>query len=123
MTPPPLPTSSNIENVRSGQKIIIYAILLNIVSFPLRLAFAGDPALNAISALMTLAAIIISIFGLLRLAKGLGYSVILRIVFGVLMILPLISLIVLLVLNAKATAFLRAAGLQVGLLGASKSRS
>jgi hypothetical protein len=38
----------------------------------------------------------------------------------VLMFVPLVGLIVLLVLNSKATAKLRAAGYRVGLLGASR---
>ena len=121
MNPPPVPTATNIEKVRSGQKLIIYAILFNIASLPLR--FINESSLLALSGGLLLIAVVISIIGLIRLAGGLGYSIGLRILFGFLMLVPCVSLIVLLILNAKATTFLRAAGLRVGLLGASQRPS
>jgi len=44
-----------------------------------------------------------------------------KIVIGVCMFIPLVSLITLLLLNSRATTALRAAGYRVGLLGASKA--
>ena len=54
------------------------------------------------------------------LLKGVGqlYGKSPGIVFGILTLVPLVGLIVLLVVNAKATSVLRENGLEVGLLGA-----
>lgn len=115
--------SSAVENVRSGQKLLIYAILLNIGTLPLRLG-THDRVLLIIAGLVGLAAIAVSIIGIIRVSSGLGYHLVWRIVlclvyFGSLVI-PFVSLIVLVLLNSKATARLRIAGYQVGLLGATR---
>ena len=49
------------------------------------------------------------------------YGTALGIVFGFLTLVPCIGLIMLLVINAKATSILRAEGIHVGFLGASAS--
>lgn len=104
----------NIENVASGQKLIIWAILLNILTYGLVYAI-GD-----IAGLLSIAVIVLSFVGLFKLASGLGYSIAAKIGFIILLIIPLIGLITLLILNSKATKALRAAGYKVGLLGASR---
>lgn len=101
-----------IGNVASGQKLIIYAILVNFLTLGLQVAF-GD-----IAGLVGIAAIIMSLVGMFRLASGLGYSTGAKIGLVILLLVPLVGLITLLVLNSRATKALRGAGYKVGLLGA-----
>jgi hypothetical protein len=69
-----------------------------------------------------LAAVAISIVGVLRIDGGLEGSVLSRILYVIAMLLPLINLIIMFTLNMRATKALRAAGYDVGFLGA-KQRS
>ena len=106
--------TARIEKVASGQKLIIYAILINIASILLQLA------LGPVAGLLNLVAIVLSLVGIVRLASGLGYSLAIKILLIILMFIPLINLITLLVINSKAINKLREAGYKVGLMGASK---
>jgi hypothetical protein len=54
------------------------------------------------------------------MATGMGMSLTRKILLVLLMFVPLVSLIVLLILNSRATSALRAAGYRVGFFGASK---
>lgn len=110
----PLANEPGIELVASAQKLIIYSILTYFA------AVAIKAALGPIGFLVLLVALCMGIVGSWRLCTGLGYSIAVRIILMVLMFVPLVSLIVLLVLNAKATGKLREAGYHVGLLGASR---
>jgi hypothetical protein len=105
-------TALPIQKVASGQKLIIYAILVQLLTVGLQIAF-GD-----IAGLVGIVAIVMSLVGMFRLASGLGYSVAARIVLVILLLVPVIGLITLLVLNSRATKALRGAGYKVGLLGA-----
>jgi len=103
---------SSAKEIASAQKLVIYAFILNLV-FNLLLR-TGSP-------LMLVPALAVSVFAVVsvyRLALALGYAMALRILFVVLMFVPLASLIVLLMLISRATKALRAAGYEVGLLGA-----
>jgi len=108
------PDVPSIEKVASGQKLIIYAILVNFLTAALVAAFGNIE----IAGLLGIAAIVMALIGMFRLAGGLGYSTAVKIILLVLLIIPLISLITLLVLNSRATKALRGAGYKVGLLGA-----
>lgn len=110
----PVASDAGIEQVASAQKLIIFSILAY---------FAGAAAqtfLGPIGLLLVLGAVLMGLIGTFRLCSGLGYSMAVRVILIVLMFVPLVSLIVLLVLNARATARLRAAGYRVGLLGATR---
>jgi hypothetical protein len=121
MTPPPLPDSSpaTVEKVRSGQKMLLWGVLLHVASTVVRLANPSPIILTA-SGLMGLLAIILSIIGTIRVSSGLRYHIALRIACCVFMIIPLANIVTLLILSREATACLRAAGYQVGLMGADK---
>ena len=101
-----------IEKVASGQKLIIYAILVNFLTIGLMAAF-GD-----IAGLVGIVAIVMSFVGMFRLAGGLGYSTAAKVFLLVLVVVPLVGLITLLVLNSRATKAPRETGYKVGLLGA-----
>lgn len=103
-----------MEKVASGQKLVLWAVLLNLITYGLTYVI-GDIAL-----LLGIGAIVLSLVGLFKLASGLAYSTGAAIGFLILLFIPLIGLITLLVLNSKATKALRAAGYKVGLFGASR---
>jgi len=105
-------TASALQDVASAQKLVIYAFAL-ILLFNL-LMRSGSPLVLV----PALAAAVFGVISVYRLASALGYSTGLRVLFVVLMFVPLASLIVLLMLIDRATKALRAAGYKVGLLGA-----
>lgn len=103
------------EQVASGQKLVIYALLLYLAAILLQLLI-GD-----LAALLFLAVLVMSLIGVVRISSGLGYGVGSRVVLVIAMFLPLVNLITLLLLNARATRRLRAAGYRVGFFGVSRS--
>jgi hypothetical protein len=106
--------SGSLEDVAEGQRWIIYAILVNIAALIARVA-VGD-----IWALVALGSAVLAIAGVLRLAKGLGYSTGVKVLLVIAIFLPLVSLITLVVLSARANEALKAGGYKVGLLGAKR---
>lgn len=104
-----------MDAVASGQRILIYTFIAALLSGGLRAQV--DPVLSLVVALAIAA---VSIYGAVRVDKGLGGSLFSRIVYAIAMLLPLVSLIIMITLSMRATKVLRAAGYQVGLLGAKK---
>lgn len=104
--------NETLDDVASGQKLVIYAILLYFVAALARLA------LGPLVAVVAIACMVMSWVGMYRLTRGLGYPMWWRIVLMVLMLVPLLGLLVLVVLSSKATARLKDAGYSVGLMGA-----
>ncbi|GLQ47946.1 hypothetical protein GCM10007862_29970 [Dyella lipolytica] len=106
---------ADLDQAASGQKLIIYSILLNFV------AIAGQHAFGVLlMSLVSIAALVMAIIGILRLSSGLGYSTGSKVLLIIGCFIPLINLIIMLVLSMKATSRLREAGYKVGLLGASR---
>lgn len=116
------PTASgDIEFVRRGQKLVIWAILLNILVPIVAIALGGVGRTTAILVQIGgLVAVAFAIYGLYCLGKGMRASILVGIVTVLCMFVPLLNLLVLLLINGSATRRLRAAGYKVGLLGASK---
>lgn len=110
----PIENDAGIERVASAQKLIIYSILAYFAGAAVR------ALLGPIGLLVFVGAILMGLVGAFRLCSALGYPMAVRVILIVLLFVPLVSLIVLLVLNAKATGRLRAAGYHVGLLGATR---
>lgn len=106
--------SKRVEDIASGQKLVIYAIVVNLATIVLQMVVGP---LAAVAGLLALA---MAIIGVMRLASGMAMSVASKVVLVILMFVPLINLISLLVLNSRATRQLRNAGYKVGLLGAYK---
>ncbi|HUB90486.1 MAG TPA: hypothetical protein VMA74_12245 [Dyella sp.] len=105
--------SADLQQIASGQKLIIYSILLNVVSISLQRS-SGGLALAA-----SLVAIVMSLIGILRLCGGFEYSTGAKVLLVIGSFIPLVNLVILVVLSMKATGRLREAGYKVGLLGAS----
>ena len=107
-------TGAELNRVASGQRFMIYALLVSMGGMALRTTM-GPPA-----AIVGLVASVVAIVGVVRLSGALGAGVAMRVVYSIAMIVPLVNLLVMLMLSAKATKALRAGGYEVGLLGARK---
>ncbi|MFP4434676.1 MAG: hypothetical protein ACLFTN_09420 [Phycisphaerae bacterium] len=119
--PPPVPEDAqdgegiNVRFVASKQKALLVCILLYLLALLGQVAI--PPRLHYILfmagiALLIVAAVFVAQLGMRLYGKGPGIA------FGILTLVPLVGLIVLLVVNAKATSVLKENGLKVGLLGA-----
>ena len=118
-----------LGDCRSGQKLMVYAITLLLITYLIGGVLIAFPApipsmralINLLLALVSIAtnvgAIVLAILGVIRVARAFGYSTGMKVLFCVLLFLPLVSLLVLLYLNDKATTALKNAGYTVGLLG------
>ncbi len=107
--------AEDIKGLIAGQKMVIFAILLNFAANGVAVA---APKLLVVVALAGIAALILAIVGTVRLASNLGFHPVVTVLVCLLMLVPCVSLIVLLVLNSKATGKIKEAGFEVGLLGA-----
>jgi len=107
--------AGNAESVALGQRLVIYAILMQVAGVGL------TKVLGPWADLIVLGALGMSLFGVFRVSTGLGYSTVSKVLIIVLMFVPIVSLITLAIVNSKATTALRASGYRVGLLGASKT--
>ena len=105
----------DVLSVAKYQKGVIFCILFNIISviavimLPSQFKVLGSLSFWAVGIVQMVFVFLLStkVFGM-----GLG------ILFGILALIPCIGLIVLLVINNKATTILKQNGFQVGLLGA-----
>jgi hypothetical protein len=99
----------------SGQKIVIYSILL---TFVVRGMVQGQAVPPLVAMVLAFGVAAYSLLGVLRICSALKKSQNQKLMFMVLSCIPWLNLIALVILNAKATALLRSAGWRVGLLGA-----
>ena len=115
------PVRNDIRQIAIRQKAIQFCILgyfvfglmamLRVVPFPL----------SALVGLGALASIITGAVFVWMLAIAL-YNTATGIILGLLTLIPLVGLIILLIVNGKATNVLRQHGIQVGLMGAKSSQ-
>jgi len=105
---------SDLDKAASGQKILIYSIVLGFVFNAVTRAGAHP----AIALALTAALAVYSLLGVVRLGSGLGKSTGATIAFMVLSFVPLANIVTWIVLSVQATRRMRAAGWSVGLLGA-----
>ncbi len=101
--------------VSSGQKIVIYSILINII---LHSAEQGRVIAGWFAFVLYFCAAGYSLLGIVRICSGLQKSQGVKLVFMALSYMPLINLVALVYLSVRATRMLREAGWTVGLLGA-----
>lgn len=108
----------NIFNVARYQKGIIWCILVQLFCYVLPIFM--PPTLVTLFYLLMLGTAIGSLFYTVMLATQV-YSTGVAILMGILALLPCFGLLVLLIINGKATSILRANNIKVGLLGADMS--
>jgi hypothetical protein len=99
----------------SGQKVVIYSILL---TFVVRGMVQGNVVAPLVAIVMAFSVAAYSLVGVLRICSALTKSQNQKLMFMALSCMPWLNLVALVMLNAKATALLRSAGWRVGLLGA-----
>ena len=106
---------SDLKEIASRQRAIMLCILAYIVAVICQ--FALPPELRPILGLAVLAVgVIASVFIFMLAIKLYGTGV--GILLGILTLVPCLGLLILLVVNSKATNILRENGVKVGLLGA-----
>ena len=101
-----------LQQVASGQKLVIYSIILNFLT----IAMKHSPGL---ALALSLVALVMALIGISRICGGLGYTTGTKVLLIIGCFVPLVNLVILVVLSMKATSRLREAGYKVGLLGAS----
>jgi hypothetical protein len=124
-SPAPGGAAPPLRALAGAQRLVIWAILLYLLALVLRVVVAASGqsssalavTANDLLTLLTLAALVMAMVGVYRLAAALGSGMAVRILCLLFMLVPLIGLAILFVLNSRATARLRAAGLKVGFLG------
>ena len=99
----------------SGQKIVIYSILL---TFVVRAMLQGNAVAPLVAMVMSFGVGAYSLVGVLRICSALKKGQSQKLLFMALSCMPWLNLIALVMLNVKATRLLRSAGWRVGLLGA-----
>jgi len=130
MTMPPNPAQSNPLNYAQAprndlrviavrQRAIMYCILANIALYVVVFAAsAGNlPLVAGIAAICVFGVAITAAVFIFMLSLAV-YNLAAGIVLGIITLVPLLGLLVLLVINSKATKILRAHGVRVGLMGA-----
>lgn len=105
-----------IERTALGQKLVIYAIVIYFVAIGLQLAIGPNAALLAFVSLA------LSLVGLVNLLSGMDTHIAVKVLLFVFMFVPLINLLTLVRMNARATKKLTEAGYKVGLFGARKEQ-
>lgn len=111
----PMPARADLREIAVRQKAIQFCIL-GYIGFAI-LAFTLPQPLKAIAGLGIIASAITGAVFVFMLAIAV-YSSGLGIVLGILSLIPFLGVIVLLIVNGKATSVLRQHGVHVGLLGA-----
>jgi hypothetical protein len=115
----------DLRTVAWAQKIIILCILGNLGTAPLRFALGSLPpelqSLSVLGLVVYYLAVCLTatacVFMMAVKVYGTGAGVVL----GLLTLIPAVGLIVLLIVNAKATTIIKQNGIRVGLLGANMS--
>jgi hypothetical protein len=107
---------ADLRAIATYQKVILVCIVVYLLSVVFQ--FALPVGLRLILALGIVGLAIVSTVFVFLLATKL-YSTGIGILLGILTLIPLVGLIVLLIINGKATATLKENGIRVGLLGAS----
>jgi hypothetical protein len=118
----PRMSATALRTVAWSQKIIIFCILGELGTIPVRLVLSQmPPEMQLLGALLLLAYYLVvgitaTVF-VFRMALAV-YSTGTGVLLGILTLIPCIGLIVLLVINGKATTILKNNGVRVGFLGA-----
>jgi hypothetical protein len=105
----------DLRTIAMRQKAIMFCILGYLALVVLQ--FVVPPEVRLVLALLAFGVSVTGAVFVFMLALSL-YNTATGIILGILTLIPLVGLIVLLVINGKATNILRQHGIQVGLLGA-----
>jgi len=112
----------NLIAVAKRQRELLWIVLVAILSYPIAIGAAGvSPVASLVLFAFQLLAQLVGLVQLIRLFGAMQTSLLLRILYIPLMLIPLINLVILLVGSSQATSMLKMAGAKVGLMGVHKS--
>ena len=125
----PMPRTPGVRAVGLAQRrimwVILGALLLGVslvMGSSIQAAFRGSQVslivVLALLVVLRLALVVLMMIGVYQLATALGSNMTTRVLYVIAMIIPYINLIVLLVVNQRATNLLKRNGIKVGLMGA-----
>jgi hypothetical protein len=115
-----------LRAIAQAQKNVIYVILVRLILIPVYMGIVfglqdqpgvAQPIVGVIDIVVAIVALIV----IYQLAAKV-YSPALGVVFAVTQCIPCVGLIMLLVVNGKATTMLQSQGIRVGLMGADMSQ-
>jgi hypothetical protein len=116
------PVNNKIREIATRQKSIMYCILAYLAVIVLMFTQIGNPQAALIILLVALAVLIFGAVCAFRLSLVVFDSQGVGITMGILTLIPYVGLIILLVINGKATGILKRNNIKVGLLGAKASQ-
>jgi len=111
-------SAERVLEVAKQQKRLIWLILLQIISVIILIPMGLDE--SPLGLLIGGILLIICVYVVYKMGRALELSTARLIVTIVVLVVPLLSIFALLYINSKATEFLRAAGVQVGFMGAKR---
>ena len=114
-------TKEQIIAIAKNQKYVLIFLLFRIISYLLIMGGMTGDVLGQLFSLLVLVFSILTVIFFVKLMIALRIATVWVVVRAVLSFLPIIGLVVLLVVNSKATKVLKSTGIEIGLLGASKS--
>jgi hypothetical protein len=109
---------SDLRSIATYQKVIVLCILVYLIAVIARFVLPtglGLILMFAVGGVGIVATVFVFLLATKIYTTGVG------ILLGVLTLIPIVGLIVLLIVNGKATAILKSNGIKVGLLGARMS--
>lgn len=107
-------SSADLRKTAKGQKLLVYAVLVYFIA-----AFARS-YIGPFAFILLFASLIMSLSGLYMVLAERQSHIAVKILLFIFLFVPLINILVLLRVNARATKELREAGYKVGLMGANK---
>lgn len=108
-------TAANVERlnrVASAQSFMVIAVIVVLV------ATITQPMIGPLALVASLVSGIMAVVSVIRLGLSLGTSGVMCFLLAVLMFIPLVNLLIMASLSARATKKLRASGYHVGFFGA-----
>ncbi len=113
-----MPTSTKIRKVAAAQKQVLFALLVNIgmnvASYVVEIENPVNQFIALVVVVLVIGFVVVAIFNLAKELYPIGTAGI----FSMLVVIPVVSLIMLVIVNQKATSFLTSNGVKVGLMGA-----
>ena len=111
-----------LRKVATYQRGVLLCILIQLLTIPVNLVMQRSvPELAGLVALVAVLAGLVGTVFVFLLAKNV-YSTAVAVLLTILALIPCVGLIILLIVNGKATAIMRKNGIKVGLLGADRSQ-
>ena len=101
-----------LNRIARGQRQVMFALLAQMG------AAASATALPGYGLILVIAAFVYGVVSLVQLSSALGISVVSRVLLCIGLLIPIMSLLILATLSARASRRLRAGGFHIGFLGA-----